>query len=409
MIDPFEVVKKTYPHLAGRVALGSHGFDCESQGFNPMASLDPKSPRFVDDCKALATALIKTEGEKSGKDSYWTEAAKALVKGIIMGLTLEAEAARAAGIVGAVPSLVKLRETLGQTPEVMAENLAAWVDEFGPKCPPLRASLGEFVTHNSQDRELGGIRRQAKVQTDWLDSAEVTDDLKKSPAVDLSKLKETPITIYLVLPPEFLASHGTWLRLMVTCLLRPLLREIMDKGDGSAPVPVLFMLDEFAQLGHMEIIKDNYALMRGYGVKLWTVWQDLNQAKMLYGDWWETFIGNAGQTQSFAPQDMTTRKYLSELGGELVTWHTREAKSGGLSFSRGGPSLNTGGSTSDTNLKEPIMYPHELAQMGRGQSVVFTQNGLVLRSYFPDATHPEFAGVKDMMAEAAAARKPCAE
>jgi hypothetical protein len=27
---------------------------------------------------------------------------------------------------------------------------------------------------------------------------------------------------------------------------------------------VLFLLDEFAQLGHMEIIEDNYALMRDF-------------------------------------------------------------------------------------------------------------------------------------------------
>ena len=62
--------------------------------------------------------------------------------------------------------------------------------------------------------------------------------------------------------------------MMVASILRPLLRSV-----ERPPVPVLFMLDEFAQLGRMEIIEDNYALMRGYGVKLWTIWQDLNQAK----------------------------------------------------------------------------------------------------------------------------------
>jgi hypothetical protein len=62
---------------------------------------------------------------------------------------------------------------------------------------------------------------------------------------------------------------------MVSSILRPLLRSV----EGRA-VPTLFLLDEFAQLGHMEMIEDNYALMRGYGVKLWTIFQDLNQAKI---------------------------------------------------------------------------------------------------------------------------------
>src|SRR5260370_18557314 len=116
---------------------------------------------------------------------------------------------------------------------------------------------------------MRAIRRRAKVQTDWLDSPQMRADLKADP-VAFSFLKETPTTVYLVLPPEFLVSHGVWLRMMVTSILRPLLR-----SAGQPCVPVLFMLDEFAQLGRMEIIEYNYALMRGYGVKLWTISPDL--------------------------------------------------------------------------------------------------------------------------------------
>ena len=83
------------------------------------------------------------------------------------------------------------------------------------------------------------------------------------------------------------------------------------------------MLDEFAQLGHMEVIQDNYALMRGFGVKLWTIWQDLTQAKRLYKEQWESFISNAGIVHAFAPQDLTTREYLSKLSGERIIWHSK--------------------------------------------------------------------------------------
>jgi type IV secretion system protein VirD4 len=229
------------------------------------------------------------------------------------------------------------------------------------------------------------------VQTDWLDSPEVCADLKKG-AFDFATIKDVPTTIYLVLPPEYLASHGTWLRIMVSSILRPLLRSV----EGRA-VPVLFMLDEFAQLGHMEMIEDNYALMRGYGVKLWTIFQDLNQAKILYKDRWESFISNAGIVQAFAPQDMTTRKYLSDLADERMTWIDKESKSSHVS----GVNVSGGTSTAPTNIKEPLMYPYELGQMQQGQSVLFTARGHVLRSYFPDAATKGFAGVADMMAEAA--------
>ena len=360
LIDPFGVVKTTYPELAKR-------FPCESLGFNPVAALDPGSQRFIDDAKSLAIALIKTENTR---DTYWPQAAQALIKGLVMGLRIRG---------GNEASLVDLRDVLGLPPAELAGYIAKMLERLGPEWPALVASLSEFSTYSAEDKELGGIRRTAKVQTDWLDSPQMRADLEGG-ALNFATLKETPTTVYLVLPPEFLASHGVWLRMMVASILRPLLRAV-----ARPRVPVLFMLDEFAQLGRMEIIEDNYALMRGYGVKLWTIWQDLNQAKTLYNERWESFISNAGIVQSFAPQDMTTRKYLSELADERLTWHTRASDSGSLSLSKGGAAYQSGDSRSDTHVKEPLMYPYELGQMGQGQSVIFTQRGAVRRVYFPDA------------------------
>lgn len=375
LIDPFSVVKKTYPELAQRT-------NCKSIGFNPLAVLDPTSLRFVDDAKSLAVALIKTGGTR---ESYWPQAAQALLKGLIMGL----------GIQGAGEgSLVDLRKILGLPPDRLAAFVTNWLSDFSHESPALMASLGEFSTYSAEDREMGGIRRTAKVQTDWLDSPEMQTDLE-GPALDFETLKTTPTTVYLVLPPEFLATHGAWLRLMVTSILMPLLRSVTKPR-----VPVLFMLDEFAQLGRMEIIEDNYALMRGFGVKLWPIFQDLNQAKALYNERWESFISNAGIVQSFAPQDVMTRKYLSELADDRLTWHTRTSDSGSVSMAKGSASFQSGGSRSDSNVKEPLMYPHELGQLGQGQSVIFTQRGRVRRVYFPDAS--QIPGVRDMLADAAA-------
>jgi len=51
-----------------------------SAGFNPLASLDPKSPNFYDDAAALGEALIKLEG----KDPHWSESAQGLIVALIM-------------------------------------------------------------------------------------------------------------------------------------------------------------------------------------------------------------------------------------------------------------------------------------------------------------------------------------
>ena len=317
------MVEANYPRLCAK-----HPSLFKSHGFNPVAALDPASPRFVDDAKALAVALIKTD---DSRDKYWSQAVQALVKGLIMGLRLA---------FGEKASLARLRLLLGEPPAKLAETNAKLIQAFGQKCPAIAASLGEFATYSpNDDKELGAVRRTAKVQTDWLDSPRMQADLSGG-TYDFALLKHLATTIYLVLPPEFLATHGVWLRLMVTSILLPLLRSV-----ERAPVPVLFMLDEFAQLGHMEVIENNYALMRGFGVKLWVIFQDLTQAKNLYNDRWESFVSNAGMVQTFAPQDLTMREYLSKLSGERINWQEKTSHS--TNYSKGG--IGGGESTSRTN------------------------------------------------------------
>src|ERR1700730_15786171 len=51
-----------------------------SEGFNPLASLDPHSAHFFDDAAALGEALIKVDG----KDPHWTESAQGLLVALTM-------------------------------------------------------------------------------------------------------------------------------------------------------------------------------------------------------------------------------------------------------------------------------------------------------------------------------------
>lgn len=76
-------------------------------------------------------------------------------------------------------------------------------------------------------------------------------------------------------------------------------------------VPVLLMLDEFAQLGPLLVIENNLAMMRGYGVKLWAVFQDLSQAQAIYKERWESCLGNAG-VRSPSRRKMSSRRSTSQ-------------------------------------------------------------------------------------------------
>lgn len=124
------------------------------------------------------------------------------------------------------------------------------------------------------------------------------------------------------------------------------------------------MLDEFYALGHLEIISTVWSLVRGYGVQIMPILQNIVQLKERYPENWETFLGMAGVVASFAPNDLTTAEWLSRRGGETtrtvssLTTGSNNHESmgpGGIS-SGGGASFGTSSNPSRTTLITPHRF-----------------------------------------------------
>ena len=335
-----------------------------SNGFNPVAALDPKSDDFPDDALGLAEALVRVQGQ----EPHWSESAQDLLAALIMYSRLTEPDGG---------SLGHVRANLGK-PATEFRHLVTDMMKAGVihDCEELIVKSGRFREISSENKELNSVISTALTQTRWLDSRPVKADLA-SGAYDFGRMKQEPTTVYLILPARRLGTHSTWLRLMIAAVLRPLMID-----TRKPKVPVLFMLDEFAQLGHLPVIENNLAMMRGYGVKLWAVFQDLSQAHAIYKERWESFLGNAGVLQSFAPQDVVTADYLSKRTGQ----NTRAVLSFGVSQQAAG-NAPTGGTTSISQAGVPLMLPQDLRNMDDGFSVLFTHRAKgTVRSYIPYPT-----------------------
>ncbi len=147
VIDPFRVIETNYPRLFARFPE-----IFESHGFNPLRALRPQSPSFVDDAKALAEALITTEGTH---ETHFPLGAQALVKGLLMVLRVYKP--------GISDTLGTLRAVLGLPPGGLADFNKTRIAELKEAWPAIAASLGEFTSYSSDDREIGAIRRTAKI------------------------------------------------------------------------------------------------------------------------------------------------------------------------------------------------------------------------------------------------------
>lgn len=122
--------------------------------------------------------------------------------------------------------------------------------------------------------------------------------------------QDVPVTIYLVLPPDKLVSHATLLRLWVGMLLTA-----VQRRTAIPARPTLFLLDEAAQLGALPQLVTAITLMRGYGLQVWTFWQDLAQLRHLYPQEWPTLLHNCAVHQVFGVPHEAAAQQLAQLNG----------------------------------------------------------------------------------------------
>lgn len=348
-----------------------------SVGFNPLALLDPAADDFPDRAKGLSEAIIKVEGN----DPHWSTSAQQLVAALIMFVRLR---------YGAAGSLVDVRRLLCEPSafdknDVPTSGLALTaLTMIGLNYPPLTAKAGRFARDS---KEIDSVVSTASTQTEFIDSLKISASLKGG-GFDFAALKNETVTVFLILPAYELDAQSRWLRLIIVTALRALMQTKEEENRPARP-PVLMILDEFAQLGHLAAIENAMGIARGYGIQLFPILQDINQLKDLYEKRWETFIGNAGLSMAFTPNDMTTAEYLSRRAGQEEV----EKKSKGTSINFGGG--GGGGMSANVGTQfEPIHRPEKLLGMGKGRLMCFHEGHsnafFSIAPDYEDESYPSF-------------------
>ena len=314
--------------------------------FNPMSRLTPQNVEA--ESKALAAALfIPAEGEKR---DHWFNGAQQLFALIIMFVYLS-------------PQIPKAKKDLLTARRLLLGSLKPTLEAMLPMDEAdglLRDVALSFL--NTPEKELGSIVSVAQRQTDILDNPEMIACLSASgqgQEVDFGQWHSGTMTVFLCLSAPKFPVFNRWLRLVLTSALD----EMTDKLNPP-PLPVAFMLDELATLGHFQPIENAIGLAAGYGVQLICVFQDVAQMRDLYKSRWASFIGNAGVRALFNLDDFDSAKYWSNfIGGHLVETRGRQEDNYGLSQGQ-----NVG------EAMRPLLSPDELMlYFGRNKMLVLPQ------------------------------------
>ena len=343
--------------LGSRVhALDPFGVVGGTASFNPLDLIDVMSPDASDDAWMLADMLVVLEG-RLHDEAFWNEEARALLAGVILHVAASAPAE--------LRNLSHVRFLITLPPEQFQIMLDEMLES---------EAVGGLVSRSAArllqkaDRERSGVISSAQSHTHFLDSPRMERVLTTS-TFALTDLKRSRVSIFLILPPERVDTHRGWMRIMTACCMLA-----MTRVPGPPPARVLFLLDEFANLGRMRPVERAISLAAAYGASFWLLLQDLAQLKSAYSEHWQTFVANADVLQTFGINDWETAEYISKLTGEATIQVASENASQGVSRGKNTSRQRSAAQTIAEKGRR-LLLSDEVRRLRDGDELLFTRGG----------------------------------
>lgn len=319
--------------------------------FNPLDLLKADDPDLVENAALIADALVVSGG--GANDRFWDDEARAMIVGFILWIVTAPEEAG--------------KRTLGRVRELLVLEGKDQTELFGKMIEadhPVVQSSGSRALQK-EEKVFSNVLATAQSHTNVLDSPRILDSLSGSD-LSFADLKAKPSTVFLILPADRLDTYGRWLRLLVQQAILVNARNI----DAAPARPILFLLDEMAALGRLSMVEQAFGLMAGFGMQLWGIVQDLSQLRRLYGDGWETFIGNSGVLQYFGSRDRMTAEYFSALCGVSTVWNISTAVSTAMGGGGGGSESRT-----TSSAQRALAFPDELMTLRQDRQLLLIESG----------------------------------
>ena len=299
----------------------------KSHCYNPFVYL-----RSDNDIQRLVTNLFKSTTPKGSQsnDPFWDTAASMLLLALVFYLHYEAP---------------EDEQNFAMIMEML--RAGAIEDEEEPRPSPLDNLFSELEYenpdhialkyyhsyHSGSAKTLKSIQitlaaRLEKFNLESLASLTSTDEL------ELESLGEKKTALFALIP-----DNDTSFNFLVSILYTQLFQQLFYSADhihgGSLPIPVHFLMDEFANVSLPDDFDKILSVMRSRSVSVSIILQNLAQLKALFEKQWESIVGNCDEFLYLGGNEQSTHKYVSELLGKSTidtnTYGKSEGRSGSYS------------------------------------------------------------------------------
>lgn len=295
----------------------------KSHCYNPFVYL-----RSDNDIQRLVTNLFKSTTPKGSQsnDPFWDTAASMLLLALVFYLHYEAP---------------EDEQNFAMVMEML--RAGAIEDEEEPRPSPLDNLFSELEYenpehialkyyhsyHSGSAKTLKSIQitlaaRLEKFNLESLAALTTTDEL------ELETLGEKKTALFALIP-----DNDTSFNFLVSLLYTQLFQQLFYSADhihgGSLPIPVHFLMDEFANVGLPDDFDKILSVMRSRSVSVSIILQNLAQLKALFEKQWESIVGNCDEFLYLGGNEQSTHKYVSELLGKSTIDTNTYGKSSGRS------------------------------------------------------------------------------
>lgn len=204
--------------------------------------------------------------------------------------------------------------------------------------------------------------------------------------LELEKMGERKTALFAVIP-----DNDSTFNFLIGMLYTQLFQMLYYSADiihhGELPIPVHFMMDEFANVALPDEFDKLLATMRSRRIFVSIIIQNLAQIKALYKDAWESIVGNCDELYYLGGNEQSTHKFMSEyLGKETLDTNTYGKSSG----------RNGNYSTNYQQAGRELLTADEVRLLDNDYALLFIRGELpILDKKYNILKHPNVAYTKD--------------
>ena len=354
-----------------------------SHCYNPFVYL-----RDDNDIQRLVTNLFKNTTPKGSQsqDPFWDQAATMLLLALVFYLHYEAPPEEQN-----FPMVMEMIRAgdVREDDDTYKSALDILFERLEMRDPEHIALKYYRNYHSGSGKTLKSIQitlisRLEKFNLDSLASITQNDEL------ELWSLGEQKTAIFAVIPDND-SSFNFLVGMLYTQLFQQLYHQADFVHGGRLPVPVHFLMDEFANVALPDEFDKLLSTMRSREISVSIIIQNLAQLKALFEKQWESIVGNCDEFLYLGGNEQSTHEYVSKLLGK----ETIDTNTYGQSKGRNGSY-----STNYQLAGRELMTPDEVRMLDNRYALLFIRGERPLEDFKYDILkHPNITLTTDGGAE----------